>query len=202
MKRPVCSDCLRPVKVCYCHTIVGVDNRWPVHILQHPTETKHAIGTARIVALSLTQCNLQVGESLAELSLPAELATDQSPLLVYPGEDSMPLDRLDKKITRPLIFLDASWRKSRRMLFESAELRAIPKVSFQPANVSRYRIRKEPEGYALSTLEAIAHVLSYLEQDSDKYQSLLNSMDWMIEKQIELMGRDVFEKNYQRDLKE
>jgi len=133
-----------------------VDNRWPVHILQHPTETKHAIGTARIVALSLTQCNLQVGESLAELSLPAELATDQSPLLVYPGEDSMPLDRLDKKITRPLIFLDASWRKSRRMLFESAELRAIPKVSFQPANVSRYRIRKEPDSHALSTLEAIA----------------------------------------------
>jgi len=167
-----------------------------VHILQHPTETKHAIGTARIVSLSLSQCNLQVGESLSEECLSAELATDRSPLLVYPGEDSVSLERLDKTTIRPLIFLDASWRKSRRMLFESAELRSIPKVSFQPVNVSRYRIRKEPDSHALSTLEAIVHVLSYLEQDEDKYRPLLNSMDWMIEKQIEMMGRDVFENNY------
>ena len=72
----------------------------------------------------------------------------------------------------------------------------LPKVSFRPETVSRYRIRKEPDEYALSTLEAIVYALSVLEGNADTYKPLLDSMDWMIEKQIELMGRDVFEKNY------
>jgi len=72
----------------------------------------------------------------------------------------------------------------------------LPRVSFQPETVSRYRIRKEPDEYALSTLEAIVYALSVLEGNVDTYQPLLDSMDWMIEKQIELMGRDVFERNY------
>ena len=82
------------------------------------------------------------------------------------------------------------------MLLESPALMQLPKVSFQPETVSRYRIRKEPDQYALSTLEAIVYALSVLEGNADTYKPLLDSMDWMIEKQIELMGKDVFEKNY------
>jgi len=192
---------MRPLKVCYCHTIQRVDNRWPIHILQHPTESKHAIGTARIASLSLNQCQLQVGESFDEEALELLFATGLStempqPVLVYPGEHSQELLELNPLEPQPLIFLDASWRKSRRMLLESPALMQLPKVSFQPKAVSRYRIRKEPGEYALSTLEAIVYALTVLEGDAYRYKPLLESMDWMIEKQIERMGRDVFKKNY------
>ena len=113
MKRSICTQCKRPLKVCYCHTIQHVDNRWPIHILQHPTESKHAIGTARIASLSLNQCQLQVGENFDEEAL----SMSQS-LLVDPGEHSQDLAELDPLQPQPLIFIGASWRKSRRMLLE------------------------------------------------------------------------------------
>lgn len=189
------------MKVCYCHTLEKVDNDWPIHILQHSAESKHAIGTARIAVLSLSQCQLQVGDRFDDADLSTWLSHESSPVLVYPGEDSEDLSLFSKQSPRPLVFLDASWRKSRRMLHESPALMQLPKVSFQPKQVSRYRIRKAPERHALSTLEAIVYALSFLENEEEKYHSLLRSMDWMIEKQIEIMGREVFEKNYQHYFK-
>jgi len=201
MKRSICSRCTRPVKVCYCHTLSAVHNRWPIHILQHPKESKHPIGTARIAELSLSQCILQVGEKFTLESIRNIRSEFNDFVVVYPGEDSMSIESLDPLYTKTLIFLDASWRKSRRMLYESPELMALPKVGIHPKKASHYRIRKAPDTNSLSTLEAIVYTLSVLENNGEvgEFSSLLNSMDWMIEKQIELMGRGVFERNYKSD---
>ena len=196
MKRKICSHCRRPATVCYCHTIKSVTNAWPVQILQHPAESNHAIGTARIAQLSLSRCRLQVGEHFDRTSVASGLAEELEPILVYPDESATPVEELDPQQPRMLLFLDASWRKSRRMLHESSYLRSLPKISLQPRRASHYRIRKVPGQYALSTLEAIVSVLSILEGKDNQYQPLLDSMDWMIEKQIELMGREVFQLNY------
>ena len=194
-KRERCLRCKRPLRVCYCHTIKQVDNLWPVHILQHPLEAKHAVGTAAIAALSLNNCRLQRGEhfTLSEIGL-----NEQQCVLIYPGEDAGSLKVLQNELPKSLIFLDASWRKSHRMLMESPELQELPKIALQPEQASRYRIRKSKYAESLSTLEAITHALSYLESDDKKYKSLLSSMDWMIEKQISLMGEKVFKQNYCR----
>ena len=159
MKRLICKQCKRPLKVCYCHTIQHIDNRWPIHILQHPAESTHAIGTARIASLSLNQCQLQIGENFDDDALESVVsdgvnAEVQQPLLIYPGEGSQNLAELDPLQPQPLIFIDASWRKSRRMLLGSPALMQFPKVSFQPATVYRYGIRKEPDEYALPTVAA------------------------------------------------
>jgi DTW domain-containing protein YfiP len=86
------------------------------------------------------------------------------------------------------------------MLMESPELQTLPTVGLQPDQASRYRIRKSKFEASLSTVEAIAHCLAFLEQDEKKYLPLLHTMDWMIEKQISLMGAEVFERNYRKDL--
>ena len=182
--------------MCYCHTLVRRHNDWPVHIFQHPSESKHAIGTARIAFLSLERCKLDVTERVELQRL--EKGRDAELVLVYPGDEATPVELLDPKRLRTLVFLDASWRKSRRMLYESPDLMALPKVSFQLQTKPRYKIRKAPDSESFSTLEAIAHVLSVVERNDQKYQALLNSMDWMIQKQIELMGADLFEKNYNK----
>lgn len=201
MKRKICARCSRPEKVCYCHTIKPVINSWPIFILQHPIESRHAIGTARIAQLSLSQCRLQPCERYEPFSIESHAKTSadtrtQQPILVYPGEDATPVESIAGEQPRTLMFLDASWRKSRRMLFESSYLMSLRKIYIEPDTSSHYRIRKAPNKKALSTLEAIVYVLSALEGDTQRYQPLLDSMAWMIEKQIELMGSDVFERNY------
>lgn len=201
MKRSTCLHCHRPLPVCYCHTLKQIANFWPVHILQHPRESKHAIGTANIAALSLTNCKLQIGENFTRESISTD---EHQAVLIYPGKDAGSLASLkiqadESQAPQTLIFLDASWRKSRRMLMESPELQSLPKISLHPGHVSRYRIRKSKHPDSLSTLEAIVHTLAVLEQEEEKYLPLLQSMDWMIEKQISLIGEAVFKKNYSDD---
>ena len=195
MPRPKCDSCNRPFSVCYCHTIQRNENAWPVHILQHPQEVKHAIGTARIAQLSLSQCTTYVGDRAEQHTDLEHLISLQSPLLVYPSDDAIALHELSETEVRPLIFLDASWRKSKRMLHESALLNTLPKLSITPTSSSNYRIRKSPSAEALSTLEAIVEVLTWVEKSKD-YQPLLNSMQWMIDRQIEAMGNDLYQQNY------
>lgn len=171
-----------------------MQNQWPVHILQHPNEARHAIGTARIAELSLSDCRIETGSHVDE-SASAALVERQA-LLVYPSEDATPLTDFVASAPVPLVFLDASWKKSRRMLYESPQLQQLQSVSLTGIPPSRYLIRKEPGPGYVSTLEAIVFALSLLEDDASKYQSLLATMDYMIQRQIDYMGKAVFEKNY------
>ena len=196
MSRITCQQCHRPLSACFCHRLTKVDNAWPVHILQHKKEAKHALGTAIIAQLSLQHCQLlTAGNSPCQQKL-ERLISEQQPLLIYPGNDSQSLSEVVGQTLRPLIFIDSTWRKSKRMLLESPQLQSLPKVSFKPAQPSRYQIRKASNASARSTLEAIVTVLSALEKDSEKYQPLLATMDWMIQQQIEKMGEETFARNY------
>ena len=223
MKRSLCSQCLRPLTVCFCHTIHVVDNHWPIIILQHAGETNRAIGTAKIAQLSLKNCQTYIyqtqphtqtkqskGDKFSDTQISeqnkrlVESICEQSPLLVYPGDNSAPIEQLATEVNKkpqtqdkpPLLFIDGTWRKSRRMLYECPALAALHRVSLQSGQASRYLIRKVPNDSALSTVEAIAASLSALEGSKDKYQSLLNSMDWMIEQQIKAMGEEKCQRNY------
>lgn len=202
MPRPRCTQCQRPQTVCLCHTITAIANRWPVIILQHPDEAKHAIGTAVIAQLSLSQCqtiNYEFSpnsQSGVESPSSIDLILQQQPILVFPEEDGDDMASLAADEVRPLLFLDGTWRKSRRMLYERPELTALSKLTIHSQQLSRYRIRKTPNDNALSTVEAIAYSLALLERDTEKYKPLLASMDWMIDQQIKAMGVDVYQTNY------
>ncbi|MEX1197618.1 MAG: tRNA-uridine aminocarboxypropyltransferase [Pseudohongiellaceae bacterium] len=183
-----CPRCRRPEVVCYCSLIRPVDNRWPVHILQHPRESGHAVGTARIAALSLTRCGLDI--------LQQSFSPSPGDVLVYPGADARPLEELTGESPHRLLFLDASWRKSRRMLHEQPALAALPRYCLTDAPPSRYRIRREPERGFLSTVEAVVLALETLEREPGRYHSLLQVMDWMIDQQIHHMGDSVYRRHY------
>lgn len=197
VKKARCERCLRPQALCYCAQLSSLDNAWPVWILQHPAEARHALGTARIAALGLRQCTLALSE---QANAPQPFATAvPSPVLIYPGPTSLPLHELAHAPRRPLLFIDATWRKSRRMLMENAWIEALPRYGLPSPPRSRYRIRREPNPEAISTLEAIVHCLGYLEGDSTRYHPLLALMDRLVDEQITHMGREVFARNYRRD---
>ena len=195
MARLTCSQCLRPLSVCYCGQIRRQDNRWPIHILQDIHEAKHAIGTARIAALSLEQCLMDEVDP-EQVTQNFEHLQASSPVLIYPAQNAKPVTDLLTLSPRPLIFLDASWRRSRRMMFSMPWLQELPAYLLNPAAESRYRIRKQPQSEALSTLEAIVSCLQTLEHDPSRFDSLLATMDWMIEQQISHMGNETWLNNY------
>ncbi len=202
MKRISCMRCQRPLPACLCTALpqYAIANRWPVHILQHRQEQDHALNTARIAVLGLGQCQLHaVTDAPVEDTLPAALRAElDHALLIYPGPQSRDIAELesDEARTRPLLLLDASWRKSRRLLLTSPWLQTLPRISFDLQAPSRYRIRREPEKNYSSSLEALCTVLGRLEHDEQKYAPLLAAMDAMIEQQIEHMGEVKFRRNY------
>jgi len=193
--RPRCPDCQRPPASCYCARVPRLHNRWPVRILQHPLEARHAIGTARIAALGLSDCQLASSTALEALE-----SLWQDCVLVYPGPDSQPLSALRPGVIRPLLFVDATWRKSRRMLLECAALAALPRFHLEDPVPSRYRIRREPHKGAVSTLEAIVQSLEVLEAAPGRYAGLLDVMDALVEEQIRHMGPALYAQRYADEL--
>lgn len=205
MKRLSCPRCTRPLSACLCRSLPPnpIGNRWPVHILQHREERNHALNTARIAMLGLANCKLHAVTDIAveETLRACVLAALDNAWLIYPGDGSDDVAQLAvaELAPRPLILLDASWRKSRRMLLSSTWLQALPRVSFAWTAPSRYRIRKQPAVNYCSSLEALCTVLGTLERDRKKYAGLLAGMDGMVDQQIARMGKNTYLRNYRND---
>jgi DTW domain-containing protein YfiP len=161
-------------------------------ILQHPLEVRNAKNSARLLHLCLPGSRLEVGEALSDLDLHALLYADgRVPVLLYPDTpgapapavDAVPPDRLR------LVVLDATWRKSRKMLHVNPELQRLPRLALHDVPASAYRIRKAHAPHQLSTLEAAALALAQMEGDADRYRPLLQAFDGFVQQQAALFLR-------------
>ena len=83
-----------------------------------------------------------------------------------------------------LVVLDATWRKSRKMLYLNPLLQALPRMSLADVPASRYLIRKAHLPHQLSTLEAACLALMRLERDAGKFQPLMEAFDGFIGQQL------------------
>ncbi|QXH34512.1 tRNA-uridine aminocarboxypropyltransferase [Pseudomonas muyukensis] len=196
MSRPRCERCQRPLAHCLCPLIPQLDSRTRVVVLQHPSETAHALNTARLAALGLVNAELRIGEVFDDLA--ALLATPgYRPVLLFPGDEAEVLQGYgqDKHLPLMLIVPDGTWRKARKMLYLNPLLEALPRVTLGAVKPSRYRLRKAPEAGAVSTLEAIVQALDVLEAPA-AFDALLNPFEALIEGQIRAMGLDVFTRNH------
>ena len=172
-------------------------------ILQHPLEVDHPKGSARLLHLSLPHSRMLTGEVFADAALlaaPFEApgAAADAPrhnILLYPD---MPQDRalgvpappalpagwLREPSRLRLIVLDGTWRKSRKMLYLSPPLQALPRLSLQGLPPSRYSIREAHRPDQLSTLEATCAALAQLEGDAEKFEPLLTAFDGFVAQQL------------------
>ncbi|WDY59377.1 tRNA-uridine aminocarboxypropyltransferase [Pseudomonas sp. PSKL.D1] len=196
MPRPRCERCTRPLDHCLCPLIPHLPSRTRVVLLQHPSETSHALNTARLAALGLTNAELRVGEVFENLE--ALLQTPgYRPVLLFPGEHAQALCASPSADELPLLLIvpDGTWRKARKMLYLNPVLEALPKVTLANVPPSRYRLRKAPEPGAVSTLEAVVHALNVLEAPA-RFDALLKPFEALIEGQISAMGCETFERNH------
>jgi DTW domain-containing protein YfiP len=178
--RPRCLRCHRPAVTCVCADLPRVANRTGVHILQHPRERFHPVGTAPLARLGLARCTLEVPPARLTRSVACALELPARTALLYPAPDAVDLADL-RADERPehLLVLDGTWRQAKRLYLENPWLREIPHVRLSPDRPSRYRVRKPPGAQFLSTLESILEALRILEPETPGFDELLDAFERM-----------------------
>lgn len=203
-QRPSCPQCLRPQTTCLCRWVQKVDNQIELIILQHPLEVHQAKNTARLLHLCLNNSQLHIGEQFADSFWgEAGKTPHQHPiynLLLYPEtpeEKSLgiasppaldlaklnPGENIGNISTLRLWVLDATWRKSRKMLYVNPQLQAMPRLSLHNPPASLYSIRKAHSENQLSTLEASCYALQQLEDKRVDYQPVISAFVAFIQQQ-------------------
>ncbi|MCE2593252.1 DTW domain-containing protein [Motilimonas cestriensis] len=190
--RPWCTRCKKAQVACICHMITEIDNQYKLIILQHPSEANKAIGTARILSLSLKRCEIICSETL-----PAGLIEAAPTYLLYPSEQNttqagdtcIPADS-------QFVLLDGSWKKAYRLLQTNPSLQSLPCVAIDVKQQTQYKIRKSSKQQGVSSVEAGYYLLSQLEGNEAKYQPLLEVFQGMIDFQLKQMPSSIVAKHY------
>ena len=150
-------------------------------MLQHPQEQRQAKNSVALLRLSLAHCEVVVGERFAPEVLQALLQhPGRDTRLLYPDVPAAPSPPRPEMGTVSgavihttsaapvrLVVIDATWRKSLRMLLEHPALAALPRLSLDAPAPTRYRaIRAARRADQVSTLEATVQALALLEGPS------------------------------------
>ncbi len=190
-RRQNCTNCERPVRTCLCKLVTPIHNCVELLILQDTLETKHAKNTVSLLHLSLK--NSRIYPCTTDLPMDSVqlenllFEGNKVPILLYPlipeanslgldapvpflHEAPLQLDRLR------LIVLDATWRKSRKLVYLNRLLQRLPRFTLSNIPPSMYTIRKAKSENQLSTLEASCYALRQLEQGRVDYSPLLEAM--------------------------
>jgi DTW domain-containing protein len=202
-RRPTCLRCSRPLRNCLCPWVRPTANQVRVLILQHPLEAGQAKGSATLLHRSLAHAQLEVGEQFDEAALQQWLGPPGQAVLLYPATpQAEPSGQAATDATAPrhfapsastdletlcLVVLDATWRKSRKLLHCNPLLRPLPRLSLQAPPPSLYaplRKAQQPQ-HQRSTLEATALALQQLEGDVARYQPLLAAFEGFVAAQGE-----------------
>lgn len=190
-RRLLCPQCARAQTACMCHWVTPLSQPTEVLILQHPLEVHHAKNSAGLLHRSLPASRLLVGEQFDEPALRAALQEPRYTLLLYPATaypghaTAAPLDvaQLADPAQVRLVVLDATWRKSRKMLHQSPWLQGLPRLSLDAALVSGYSIRKAHKPGQCATLEATCAALAQLQGDARPYAALLQAFQGFVAQQ-------------------
>ena len=151
-------------------------------MLQHPQEQRQAKNSVALLRLSLAHCELVVGECFSPAALAALLQRPgRVTRLLYPdvpAAPAPPAEATTADAPMRLVVIDATWRKSLRMLLEHPALAALPRLSLHAPEPTRYRaIRAARRVDQVSTLEATVQALAMLEGPSFDGAPLLDAFD-------------------------
>jgi DTW domain-containing protein YfiP len=125
--------------MCLCDVVPRLAARTRVHVLQHPRERRHPLGTVRLLQLALPELREHVLELDRSRATPVDLPAGAG--LLYPSEDARPLE---PGALQDLVVLDGTWSQAKMLYRDNAWLRALPHYALSPTEGSRYRIRPEP----------------------------------------------------------
>ena len=175
-----CARGLRPPVTCLCALAKATAHRTEVLVLQHPQEQRQAKNSVGLLRLSLAHCEVAVGERFEPEALAALLhRPGRDTRLLYPDVPMAPASAAVATTAGAsvrLVVIDATWRKSLRMLLAHPILAALPRLSLDAPTPTRYRaIRAARRPDQISTLEATVQALATLEGPSFDAAPLLDA---------------------------
>jgi DTW domain-containing protein len=146
--------------------------RTKIVLLMHPMEFRHQkCNTGRLTCINLADSEIIQGIGFDDDARFRSLVDDPGnyPVLLYPGEGAMsisggtfPLSALGRR--RLVVFLiDGTWHCARTIVKNSPSLMCLPRLAITPGAPSRYRIKRQPAAWCLSTIEATHELLLALE---------------------------------------
>ena len=167
--RLYCEQCQYPKKTCICPHIRAVNTALNIVIIQHEKEVSHAKNTARLISLCIPTTQILLSNDIHAMQSLAKECLPQTSALIYPGDTSMPLERI--ALTKAnqistLVLIDGSWKQAFGIVKQNPWLAVLPTFHFTSAPTSNYAIRHTKIKNALSTLEATAYAISCIE-DAD-----------------------------------
>lgn len=188
--RTRCWTCYKPEPLCLCGRVPEVNNRTRITLFQHPRERFHAIGTARLARLGLSNLRFEIPNAPVTRSLALEPDLSPGTGLLFPGPGALNLSSLPSS-ERPtgLVVLDGTWGQAGKLYRANPWLDGLPRYVLTPASPSRYRIRRAPRAQFISTIEAIVEALKILEPETPGLDGLLEAFDTMIEAQMAFSHR-------------
>ncbi|XP_026932653.1 tRNA-uridine aminocarboxypropyltransferase 2 isoform X2 [Acinonyx jubatus] len=173
-RRPECSRCSRPQKVCLCPFLPLHPLHISTHlyIIQHPAEENKVLRTVPLLAACLPQdkCKVKIGRRFSEERDP-ELSTvcrKSDTLILYPGAEAANLEEfiLDSPVyPSTIIIIDGTWSQAKDIFYKNSLFRLPKQVQLKTSVSSQYVIRTQPTNRCLSTLECAAAALSILEKN-------------------------------------
>lgn len=166
--REKCYICFRPKSSCMCSYIKPIKTKTKFVVLMHTHEFKKIKnGTGHFTHLSLENSELYVDVSFAKHKAVNALLNDvnNNCYVLYPGADSLvlnnnPLSTDDKQ--NVVFLIDSTWHNARKLLRDSPNIQALPKVSFTHTKNSEFKIKEQPMDLCLSTMESTLCVLELL----------------------------------------
>jgi len=183
--RLVCERCRRPTAGCFCQGITPLETKTRVLILQHPRERDVGIGTARLARLGLAGAILRTDVDFSEDKVVREILAAGNAHVLFPGEDAIDVETANFSSPITLVVVDGTWWQAQKLLKANPVLAALPRLRLTPPGPSFYgQIRREPAEHCVATIEAIAHVLGYLEGDPARFARLLLPLAAMVKQQL------------------
>jgi len=195
-EREKCYCCFRPVSSCMCKYIRPLKTKTKFVVLMHTHEFKKIKnGTGHFTYLSLENSQLYVDTSFAEHKAVNALLDDRDNncYVLYPGDDSLVLNDnpLSRDAKQNVIFLiDSTWHNAKKLLRDSPNIQALPKVSFAHTKNSGFKIKEQPMDLCLSTIESTHCVLELLtlngseELNKSELNGFLEPFRKMVEYQV------------------
>lgn len=186
--RKYCYTCSRPSRVCLCNSIKIENNTCEIGILQHPNEVGKTFNTAKVAQLSLSKSFLITGIAFDDnLDFKNTLnAYDLTKVgVLYPSSTAIPLSDAPKDL-QCLFVVDGTWPEAKKILNQTQAFNTIQHYGFIPKSESRYVLRKEPSVDYVCSLEAIVESLRILESNDQAYDSLIRTLDVMLQLQADL----------------
>jgi DTW domain-containing protein YfiP len=207
---PECPDCGKPLPLCICDSIEPIESRISLLILQHPQEQDRALGTATLTALHFSNAVLKIGLSWPSLSKAlgrpvhdpsrwavlylgsakvSELETDRDIVAINRKGEVEPNQRAILGDIEGIVLLDGTWSQAKALWWRNAWMLKCQRVILGPKSPSRYgKLRKEPRGDGLSTIEAAAMLLAGLEKRPDIAETLNASFERLLARYREVQS--------------